>query len=76
MIGPGPPVVAVVIPQEMVYLVQYSLLKRDIETNGVLDAARELGITIVAWSPLARGIFTGKYHTHPGRLEKNDLHRE
>ena len=58
MIGPGPPVAAVVIPQEMVYLaipglplavnqVQYSLLKRDIETNGVLDAARELGITIV-----------------------------
>jgi aryl-alcohol dehydrogenase-like predicted oxidoreductase len=39
----------------------YSLLTRQIETNGVLDAARELGIIILAYSPLAQGLLTGKY---------------
>jgi aryl-alcohol dehydrogenase-like predicted oxidoreductase len=42
--------------------VQYSLLHRNIESDGLLEAARELGITIVAWSPLARGILSGKFH--------------
>jgi aryl-alcohol dehydrogenase-like predicted oxidoreductase len=41
--------------------VQYSLLARQIETNGVLDTARELGVTILAYSPLAQGLLTGKY---------------
>jgi aryl-alcohol dehydrogenase-like predicted oxidoreductase len=45
--------------------VQYSLLHRKIETDGILDTARDLGITIVAWSPLARGILSGKYYNHP-----------
>lgn len=42
--------------------VQYSLLHRKIESDGVLDAAKDLGITIVAWSPLSRGILSGKFH--------------
>jgi aryl-alcohol dehydrogenase-like predicted oxidoreductase len=41
--------------------VRYSLLTREIETNGVLVAARELGITILAYSPLAQGLLTGRY---------------
>lgn len=41
--------------------VQYSLLSRQIEQNGVLEAARELGVTILAYSPLAQGLLTGKY---------------
>lgn len=41
--------------------VQYSLLHRTIETNGVLNVARELGVTILAYSPLAQGLLTGKY---------------
>jgi aryl-alcohol dehydrogenase-like predicted oxidoreductase len=41
---------------------RYSLLDREIERNGVLDTARELGITIIAYSPLAQGILTGKFH--------------
>jgi len=41
--------------------VQYSLLARGIETNGVLAAAKELGVTILAYSPLAQGLLTGKY---------------
>lgn len=42
--------------------VRYSLLDREIERNGILDAAKELGITIIAYSPLAQGLLTGKYH--------------
>ncbi len=40
---------------------QYSLLARQIETNGVLDTAKKLGVTILAYSPLAQGLVTGKY---------------
>jgi aryl-alcohol dehydrogenase-like predicted oxidoreductase len=41
--------------------VEYSLLKRQPEVNGVLDACRELGVTLIAQSPLAGGMLTGKY---------------
>jgi len=43
--------------------VQYSLLHRQPETNGVLDACRELGVTLIAYQPLASGALTGKYLT-------------
>jgi aryl-alcohol dehydrogenase-like predicted oxidoreductase len=39
----------------------YSLLDRSVETNGVLDACRELGVTLIAYQPLASGALTGKY---------------
>jgi aryl-alcohol dehydrogenase-like predicted oxidoreductase len=41
--------------------VEYSLLNRKPEVNGVLDACRELGITLIAYTPLAGGRLTGKY---------------
>ena len=41
--------------------VQYSLLHRKIESNGILGAAKDLGMTILAYSPLAQGLVTGKY---------------
>ena len=41
--------------------VEYSLLHRKPEVDGVLDACRELGITLIAYSPLAQGALTGKY---------------
>ena len=41
--------------------VEYSLLHRQPEVNGVLDACRELGITLIAYQPLAGGALTGKY---------------
>ena len=41
--------------------VHYSLLNRVPETNGVLDACRDLGVTLIAYSPLAQGLLTGKY---------------
>jgi aryl-alcohol dehydrogenase-like predicted oxidoreductase len=41
--------------------VEYSLLHRKLETDGVLDACRELGVSLIAQSPLAGGMLTGKY---------------
>jgi aryl-alcohol dehydrogenase-like predicted oxidoreductase len=41
--------------------VQYSLLYRKPEVDGVLDACGELGITLIAYSPLAMGALSGKY---------------
>jgi aryl-alcohol dehydrogenase-like predicted oxidoreductase len=41
--------------------VEYSLLHRQPETNGVLDACRELGVALIAYTPLAGGMLTGKY---------------
>ncbi|KAM3093928.1 aldo/keto reductase [Phormidesmis sp. 146-35] len=41
--------------------VRYSLITRQIETDGILDTARQLGVTILAYSPLAQGLLTGKY---------------
>ena len=38
---------------------EYSLWTREVETNGVLDTCRELGITFVLYSPLGRGFLTG-----------------
>jgi len=46
--------------------VRYSLLDRSIERNGVLDAARDLDVTIIAYSPLAQGILSGRFHDEPG----------
>jgi aryl-alcohol dehydrogenase-like predicted oxidoreductase len=43
--------------------VEYSLLHRKPEVDGVLDTCRELGITLIAQSPLAMGALTGKYST-------------
>jgi len=48
--------------------VRYHLLDRHIEQNGVLELARELGITIIAYSPLAMGLLTGKFHDNPELL--------
>jgi aryl-alcohol dehydrogenase-like predicted oxidoreductase len=50
--------------------VRYSLLDRSIEKNGILDTAKELGVTIIAYTPLASGLLTGKYHKNPELLQK------
>ncbi len=48
--------------------VQISLLHRKIEDNGVLETARRLGITLIAYSPLKSGLLTGKFHESPDLL--------
>ncbi len=47
---------------------QYSLMDRRIESNGVLAAAKELGITLIAYSPLAQGLLSGKFHDDPALI--------
>lgn len=42
--------------------VEYSLVQRGIERE-VLAAAEQLGLGVLAWSPLGRGVLTGKYRT-------------
>jgi aryl-alcohol dehydrogenase-like predicted oxidoreductase len=45
--------------------VSISALDRRIERNGVLDLARRSGVTLIAYSPLAQGVLTGKFHDDP-----------
>jgi aryl-alcohol dehydrogenase-like predicted oxidoreductase len=55
--------------------VYYSLLNRQIETNGILDTAKELGVTIIAYTPLEFGLLTGKYHKNPELLKQKPFYR-
>lgn len=49
--------------------VRYNLLDRKIESNGIMETAKELGISIIAYSPLAQGLVTGKFHDNPELLK-------
>jgi aryl-alcohol dehydrogenase-like predicted oxidoreductase len=42
--------------------IEYSLIERTVERE-LLPMAKALNVTVVAWSPLAGGILTGKYHS-------------
>ncbi|RUP47487.1 auxin-induced protein [Jimgerdemannia flammicorona] len=53
---------------------EFSPWSLDIEENGILETARELGVTIVAYSPLGRGMLTGQYKSADD-FEKNDMRR-
>jgi len=52
---------------------QYSLLDRQPEYDGVLGACKELGITLIAFSPLALGALSGKYG--PNHLPADTMRR-
>ncbi|KAJ2072717.1 hypothetical protein GGH13_002493 [Coemansia sp. S155-1] len=54
--------------------VEYSPWTTHIETDGLLDACRELGITVVAYSPLGRGFMTGQIRSIDD-LDKDDWRR-
>lgn len=41
--------------------VDFSLLKRNVEKNGLLKQCQDLGVKLIAYSPLAQGMLTGKY---------------
>lgn len=43
--------------------VEFNLLNRSIEKNGLLKQCQEMGIRVIAYSPLAMGMLTGKYST-------------
>ena len=56
--------------------VEYSPFALDIEDDAIalLKTARELGVTIVAYAPLGRGILTGQYKS-PDDFEESDFRR-
>ncbi len=43
--------------------IEYSLIERSVERE-LIPMAKALHLGLTAWSPLARGILTGKYHGH------------
>jgi aryl-alcohol dehydrogenase-like predicted oxidoreductase len=56
--------------------IEYSLMERTVERE-LIPMAKALNIGVTAWSPLASGVLTGKYHGHggnsaePGRLSSD-----
>lgn len=43
---------------------KYSLLDRHIERDGTMQTCRELGVSVIAYSPIEMGLLTGKYTKH------------
>jgi aryl-alcohol dehydrogenase-like predicted oxidoreductase len=56
--------------------VRFNLVNRKPETNGVLKAAKELNVSLIAWSPLAQGLLTGKFHKNPESVDNLPLMRK
>jgi aryl-alcohol dehydrogenase-like predicted oxidoreductase len=57
---------------------EYHLLERRIEKNGLMKQCNELGIKIIAYSPLAMGILSGKYtpENPPSGVRGSQYNRE
>lgn len=55
---------------------EYNLFTLDIEssTSEILETCRELGVTVVAYSPVGRGILTGQFQSHAD-IPEGDLRR-
>jgi aryl-alcohol dehydrogenase-like predicted oxidoreductase len=53
---------------------EISLFGREVETNGVYDLTQELGIGLVAYSPLGRGFITGEIKS-PDDIPEDDFRR-
>ena len=45
----------------LIHQPSYNMFNRWIETEGLLDAVADEGVGVIAFSPLAQGILTGKY---------------
>jgi aryl-alcohol dehydrogenase-like predicted oxidoreductase len=58
--------------------VEYSLLNREIEKTGLLALCQEMGVTVIAYSPLAKGLLTGKYSPEhrPGGFRRGIFRRD
>ncbi|KAJ3118728.1 hypothetical protein HDU96_009317 [Phlyctochytrium bullatum] len=53
---------------------EYSPWSIDIEQNGILETCKELGIAVVAYSPLGRGFLTGQFKS-PDDFEEGDYRK-
>jgi aryl-alcohol dehydrogenase-like predicted oxidoreductase len=57
--------------------VPYSLLNRSVEKNGLLARCNELGVRLIAYSPLEQGLLTGKYSAdNPPPGVRSTMHAE
>jgi len=54
--------------------IEYSLIERTVERE-LINMAKALNIGVTAWSPLAGGVLTGKYHGH-GSSEAGRMNTE
>src|SRR5712664_3577647 len=54
--------------------IEYSLIERSVERE-LIPMAKALNLGLTAWSPLAGGILTGKYHSH-GSSEQGRMNSE
>jgi aryl-alcohol dehydrogenase-like predicted oxidoreductase len=58
--------------------IEYNLIERTVERE-LIPMAKALNIGVTAWSPLSRGVLTGKYHgqgsSEPGRMS-SDMMKE
>jgi aryl-alcohol dehydrogenase-like predicted oxidoreductase len=52
---------------------EYSVMNRDPEHNGVLQACEELGIGFVPWGPMGMGYLTGRINANVKLDPKTDL---
>lgn len=52
---------------------EYSVMERDVERNGVLEACEELGIGFVPWGPVGMGYLTGKLNAATKLDPKTDF---
>jgi len=57
--------------------VAFNLLNRGVEKTGLLALCQELGVTLIAYSPLAQGLLTGKYtpENHPKGFRSGSHHK-
>jgi aryl-alcohol dehydrogenase-like predicted oxidoreductase len=59
--------------------IEYSLIERTVERE-LVPMATALNLGLTAWSPLAKGILTGKYHGHgsseQGRLNSDTMYKD
>ncbi|CAI7606095.1 unnamed protein product [Penicillium glandicola] len=53
---------------------EYSLFRLDIESSGILKTCRELSVTVVAYSPIGRGILAGQFRSYTD-IPEGDLRR-
>jgi aryl-alcohol dehydrogenase-like predicted oxidoreductase len=54
--------------------IEYSLIERTVE-NELIPMAKALNLGLTAWSPLSRGVLTGKYHGH-GSSEQGRMNND
>ncbi|KAE8543009.1 hypothetical protein D1P53_000496 [Cryptococcus gattii VGV] len=54
--------------------IEYSPWFTDHEDSGLIDAAKELGVSIIAYSPLGKGMLSGQYRS-PNDFPEGDIRR-